>query len=219
LILSTFIASAESITDGTGDVYHWTGTENAWSWKQNNIRNDIDITEISSSINGDNITITLKVAGTVQTTEKFAYYCYYNTSDTNYWVMATGGNAIAMATSQGEGGGSYTQGTAVINDNTVTAEFEILGDTEAQEIWGWAVEWTEVGDSMNHEWWGDWAPNTKFTGTISEDDTGDDDTSEDDTDNSDTGSDNQETEKTPGFEVIAVIATIGLALILFKRRK
>lgn len=215
LILSTFTVSAESLTDSTGDVYYWAGTEGAWSWKQNIHRDNIDITEVSSVINGDNITITFKVVGTIQTTEKFGYYYYYNTSDTTYWVVVSGGSPIAMAIMQAGGEGSYAQGETVINGNTISSEFKILGDTTPQEIWGWAAEWTNVsGDVTNHEWWGDWVPNSKFTGTISGNETGGNDTGGSN-DKNNSGS----KEKSPGFEAIAVIAAIGLALILFKRRK
>jgi len=228
LILSTLTVSAESITDGTGDVYYWTGTDSVWAWKQNNIRDNIDITEISSVLNGDKITITFKVAGNIQTTEKFGYYYYYNTSDTNYLVMAMGGNPIAMATKQGGGEGSYSQGNVVIDGNTISTEFDVLGDTTAQEIWGYAAEWTEVGpDATNHEWWGDWAPNTKFTDNIADDEPGDDNAGMGDTDDDDGNGENvgnnsdggTSPPKTPGFEILVLIAGLIITFIIMKKRK
>ncbi|MDH7506859.1 MAG: hypothetical protein QHH15_03615 [Candidatus Thermoplasmatota archaeon] len=215
LIISSLAASAESIIDTTGDIYHWTETAGVWSWKQNINREDIDITEISSSVNGNKIIFTFKILGTIQTTEKIGYYFYYNTSDTNYWVIVYAGESVALAISQG----TYAPGTVEINGNTITAEFEILGDTAPVEIWGWAVEWTEVGD-MNHEWWGDWAPNTKFTGTISDNETGNEDTNGTDTGNVvPEEKDNEQAKKTPGFELISFIVALGIALILLKRRR
>ena len=48
LLGSCFTAAATSISDGTGDVWHWSYTGTTWSWA-GNVANkpNIDITQIS----------------------------------------------------------------------------------------------------------------------------------------------------------------------------
>ncbi len=218
ILSSSVIASAGSLSDGTGDVYYWTGVGTAWSWKQNVIRNNIDITSISSTINGEKITISMTVAGTIQESEKFGYYFYYNTSDTNYFVMMMGGSPIAMGIREGGGEGAYSSGEPTVSGNTISAEFDVLGNTDSTEIWGYAAEWSEVGpDAVNSEWWGDWAPDTRFTGEIEDDD---DITPPDDEDD---GTGNTTTTPkppgTPGFEFIVLIAAFGLLFVAFRKRR
>ncbi len=216
ILTSSVIASAGSLSDGTGDVYYWTGVGTTWAWQQNVVRNNIDITSISATVLGEKITISMTVAGTIQDNEKFGYYIYYNTSDTNYWVMMMGGTPTAMGIRQGGESGAYSPGEATFSGNTISAEFDVLGDTESEEIWGYAAEWSEVGpDAVNGEWWGDWAPDTRFTGVIDDED---DVTPPDDEDD---GTDNTTTNPpgTPGFEFIFLIAAIGLLFIALRKRR
>ena len=97
--------------------------------------------------------------------------------------------------------------------------FETQGDTTIEEIFGWA---TFIHDPVYQ----DWAPDSR--GPEGSFDTGGDDTGSNDTGGDDTGADDTggddtsgDTQKpgTPGFELIAVIAAVGIALILLKRRK
>ena len=93
-----------------------------------------------------------------------------------------------------------------------------------EEIFGWA---TFIHDPVYQ----DWAPDSRGpegsfdTGgdDTGGDDTGGDNTSGDDTGTDDTGGDDTsgDTQKpgTPGFELIAVITAVGIALILLKKRK
>lgn len=204
LLGSCFVVSAED--DTTGDVYYTSNAGTAGSWTQNNNRDNVDITAVSATVNGDKITLSLTVLGTIQTTEKFMYYIYYNTSTTNYVVIASSGNAIAYATLNTGGEGSYGQGNATIAGSTITAVFDVLGGTESPHLMGIAVESV---DEIHHVWWEDWAPNTGFTGVVDDDD-GTGSTQGDDDDN-DKG--------IPGFEAVTIIAAIGVALILLRRKK
>lgn len=161
LSMSCFSASAINISDSTNDVWHWaqsvSGT--SWSWHGNVAdKSNIDITEISYTVNGNKITLSLSVLGTIQTSEKVFYWVYYNSTDTNYWFSYTNGN----------GGGfgmkdmSYTATEDfTISGNTISVVLDVLGDTSNGKLWGYAVEYTEIGD-QTAEWWGDWVPNEEF---------------------------------------------------------
>ena len=86
---------------------------------------------------------------------------------------------------------------------------ETGSDYSNAELWGYAAEYVEMGDTTS-EWWGDWAPETHspFWGEDGDDDDGGDG---DEQQNPPSG--------TPGFETIAAIAAIGIALIILRRRK
>ena len=216
LLMLTLPVSAISISDGTGDVYHWSQTGTAWSWRANiGDKPNVDITEVSYSVDGDKLTLKLKVAGTIQTSEYYWYNTYFNSSDTVYMWWWSNGSGFGMASNQNQSAYDMVQNFTV-SGNSISAEFNVIGATTEEELWGQAHQYTLVGQNQQtNEWWGDWAPNTRFTGELADGDTGNN------TGNNDNGGNNGNTTKpsTPGFELIAVIAAVGIALILLKRRK
>jgi len=102
------------------------------------------------------------------------------------------------------------------SDNTLSCTFDVVGsDYTNQELWGYSTEYVEAGD-MNSEWWGDWAPET-YSPYWGEDVDGDGDG---DVDGEGDSNDQQKpTTETPGFEILAVIAAIGITLIIFRRER
>jgi len=206
LVLSCFTASASSITDGTNDIWHWAQSGTAWSWGGNvGNKPNIDITEVSYSVNENKLTLALEVQGPIQSSEKIFYYAYYNSTDTQYTLIWTNGTGYGMAIKEG----SFDQGqNLTVTEDKISIEFNVLGDTSNVEFWAHAVEYTTLGGPTINEYWGDWAPNEKFaydTGTPGVDETPDNDSSPPE-------------KKTPGFEVVAVIAAVAIALILVRRR-
>jgi hypothetical protein len=213
LLGSCFTAAATSTTDGTGDVWHWANTGTTWSWVGNvGNKQNIDITEVSYTVNQDKITLSLKVSGAIQTSDKVVYWVYYNSTDTQYFLSYTNGSGYGWGM---KGMGNITsEENVTISGGTLSVVLNVLGDTSKVELWGYAAEYTTIG-SETAEWWGDWAPNEKFT-----QDTGTDGT--DDTDGTDGNSDNNGSDsqtKTPGFEVVLVIAAVAIALIVLRKRR
>jgi PGF-CTERM protein len=207
LVLSCFTASASSITDGTNDIWHWTQTGTTWSWVGNvGNKPNIDITEVSYSVNDNKITISLQVSGDIQTSDKVVYWVFYNSTDTQYWLSYTNdsGNGFGM-----KGMNFTSEQNVTISDGKLSVVLDALGDTSKVDLWGYAWEYTTTLGSQTGEWWGDWAPNEKFThdtGTPGDSET--------------PGNDSSPPEKkTPGFEVVAVIAAVAIALILIRRRQ
>ena len=108
----------------------------------------------------------------------------------------------------------YEVGNVTISGNTLSAVFNVMGDTTTVELWGWAAEYTNYLSQTTNEWWGDWAPNSKLPFTPG---TGGN-TDGNNTDGNNTDGNNTGT-KTPGFEVIPVIAAVAIAAILLRRRR
>lgn len=217
LMCCCVVASAGKVTDGNGDVYHWSQTGSAWSWRANIAdKPDIDITEISYSVDDDKLTLTLKVKGSIQSSEKIAYWVYYNSTDTAYWLMYSNGSGFGMGTNQVNMDMRFTENIS-ISGGTLSAVLDVIGDTSTVALWGWAAEYTDYQNQAASEWWGDWAPNNKFIGGAiddgSDDGTGDEGPG-DDGDNGDTSK-----PSTPGFELLSILVALGIAFILLRRRK
>jgi len=212
LLGSSFTAAATTISDGTGDVWHWyyTGTAGSWGGNVGNKPN-IDISEISYTVNNNKITLSLKVVGTIQTSDKLVYWVYYNTTDATYWMSYTNGTGTGFGMKK-TGMNITSSENLTISGNTLSVVLDALGDTSQVELWGWAAEYTTFGD-VAAEWWGDWAPNSKLPFTPGTGGNTGNNTSGDNTSGNNTGT------KTPGFEVIPVIAAISIAAILLRRRR
>ena len=213
LIGASFTVAAETMTDPTGDVWHYAHTGTAWSWAGNvGGKPNIDITQISATVNGNNLTLSLTVAGAIQYSAKDWYWAYYNTTDSTYSMWWYNDTGFGIATKQGSSGDFIKNLT--VSGNTISAVFKVLGATSKVELWGWAAEYTTPGvGQMTNEWWGDWAPNSKipFSTTPTGNDTGGN------TGNN-TGGNNSGT-KTPGFEVLPLIAAVAIAAVLLRRRR
>ncbi|MBN2599352.1 MAG: hypothetical protein JXA75_02340, partial [Candidatus Thermoplasmatota archaeon] len=106
-----------------------------------------------------------------------------------------------------------------ISGDTLSVELDALGDASQVEIWGWAAEYTTIGeDQTTNEWWGDWVPNEKIpfdTGIDGTDDT--DGTNETDGTSDDDGSGSET--NAPGFELIVVLAAVTVAMIFLRKRR
>ncbi|MBS3748973.1 MAG: hypothetical protein KGY67_04660 [Candidatus Thermoplasmatota archaeon] len=236
LILLSVSISAEKVVDESGDIYHWHMTEGSYGWDTAvDNKPNIDILELSYTTGSDQVTVSLRVAGSISNSELITYWAYLNTSDSNYFLSWNNGEGTGWATSTQEG--SYTmdfEPTITANLNTITATFDSVGSFETGiELWGWAAEYTQHND-MSSEWWGDWAPESyaAYDGTDSDDDEPVDDTDPgdstdtDDTDTTEPGDTNTEGQTTttpppsgtPGFEFLALIAAFAAILFIVKKR-
>ena len=212
LLGSCFTAAATSIDDGTSDVWHWAQAGTSWSW-QGNVGNkpNIDIKEVSYTVDENKITLKLEVSGSIQTSEKVGYYVWYNSSDTVYMMSYMNGTGLGYGL---KGVMNFTSAENVtVSGDTLSVVLDVLGDTSKVELWGYAVEYTTFGD-QTAEWWGDWAPNSKLPFTpVTDGNTDGNNTDGNTNDGNNTG------KKTPGFEVIPVIAAVAIAAILLRRRR
>jgi len=214
LLGSCFTAAATSVDDGTSDVRHWTFTFTGGRWDGNiGSKPNIDITEISYTVNNNQITLKMKVSGEIQTSEKVSYAMYFNSSDTHYMLSYNDGTGSGI----GFKGMNSTKGNVSVSRDTLSVVLDVLGDISKVDLWGYAAEYSSYGD-LSAEWWGDWAPNEKFpfdTGTDGTDGT-------DSTNGTDGGLNHKESgsdKKTPGFELVLILAAIAVVLIVLRKRR
>ena len=213
LLLSSLPVTAdESVTEETGDVYHWIVSETGgYAWEYNvGGKPNIDITKVSSEESGDQVIVSLEVdsTGVIQDSERIMYYVYYTNEDTSigYWFMYSNGNGLGWALSE-TGGNTMVEVTA--SDNTLSCTFDKIGEsTSGFEFYGVAYEYTVLVD-LTAEYWVDYAPDSYFEG----------DDGDSDGNGGDGGGDGGNGNGTPGFELLAVIAALGAAFIILRRRK
>jgi len=219
-------ANAESISDPIGDVWHWNYSDTLWNMQQAS-RSDIDITEISYTASGEQVTLSLKVGGLISDSELVTYTAHVNTSDSTYMLMWNDGEGFGLGSNTEEDSFQMDFDPEVTSsEDTISATFDLIGTfSTGIELWGFATEYSELGSGMTAEWWGDWAPEDfdPYFGQDFGDD--DDDTTppgdDDDDDDTTPPDDNSNTPPadTPGFEILTLIAAIGIALIALRKRK
>ena len=201
LLLSTLTVSAES--DATGDVWHWRVSETTWSWEHSGGKPNIDITSVSHTITDSEATLTMTVAGTIQDSEKIVYYMHLVGDDETTYYQAfyvNGGGGYLLIGAGFEGGALVNP----VSSNTFTATFPIADPSATYSVWAYSAEHVETGDESGEAWW-DYAPDTHSPWYYI---SGDGDTGDGGTGGG-----------TPGFETLAVIAAVGVALIILRRRK
>lgn len=220
------MVSAESITDPSDDVAHWNYTETAWGWNYNiGSKPDVDITELKQRVSDNKMIIEIVVAGSIQTSELYAYSAWFNTSDSYYMFFWSNGQGGGLAANI-DGGFNFTQADVTVSSpNTLTASFNLIGDSfTAENFWGYAFQYSTLNDAVTAEWWGDWVPNEEspFYGQDTEDpdDASETDETEDTGDTSDAGDINKdESISTPGFEIIALFVAMITFIYIEKRKR
>ena len=195
-----FASAAETITDDNGDVWHWTWNANAGThtWAHSvSSEPDIDIKEISYSVEGQQVLLKMKVAGDIQGPNNL-YYVAYNTTDAAYYM--TYGNGSGMCMGFLENGTGFSYGNTTVSGDTLIGTTDLLGTGTGvtSGFYGYAYKYSHFGDTSG-EWWGDWAPQEQspWYGT----------------ENSDNGGNSG---GTPGFELVLLVGAIALIAILKK---
>lgn len=214
-------SSASAITDGTGDIYHWSASESSWSWgAYSGEKPNIDITEVDYSVSGSDITATIKVDGEIQSSETIFYYVYLVSDTGEYFAYYYNGIAMWSGTDGYLGEGGIISQYSATGD-TLTLTFSPTNPSETFTIYGYAQELSSAADMATSEWWADYAPATYAPWYTAEEDTSGDGTQDtttgDDLGSGDSGS--SSTTNTPGFEIITLLAAIAVALIFLRKRK
>ncbi len=218
------IVSAETYSDDTGDVAHWEYTGTAWGWEYNLANKpNIDITELSYSTSEGKVTITMKVIGSIESSEFVAYWAMMNTSDSTFLMTYSNGEGGGYAMNTGGVSGQMDFEPVIsVNGNTLSCTYNISSESfEGAEFWGYAAEYTNEEYTEQQEWWGDWAPNSNspFYGDQPE-------TPDDGNDENDNGSESQDGNEsggnnggTPGFELLTLFVGLIAVIILIRKRK
>ncbi|UCF49450.1 MAG: hypothetical protein JSU91_06810, partial [Thermoplasmatales archaeon] len=175
--------------------------------------------ELTYTIGGGQITISMKVSGAIESSDNIAYMAWVNTSDATYQMYLLNEQKIVMAMNTEEGGMPAMNTDITVSGDTITCTIELVGtDETSTEFWGYAMEYTEFG-AANQEWWGDWIPGT-YAPFWGEDGNGEGDgDTNDDSDSNGDGSSSTDSNGTPGFKVISIFIAMAIAIFIMKRRK
>ncbi|MFO8078371.1 MAG: hypothetical protein R6U21_07015 [Thermoplasmatota archaeon] len=214
----TIGGTVAAITDETGDVWYYQETDGGWSWDEySKDKPNLDITEVSHSIEGTEVTLILKVNGVIENSEDITYWIYLEGDDSDYGAQYS--NNVGWVGGEGAASGFYHMLDDPISDDTFTATFEIDNPDESFNVYGFTHE-----SSGSEEQWGDYAPNEYapwYSGNEDTDDT-DDGTADGDNESTDNTSNGEDTSGngTPGFELVLLFLSIVVASIfIIKRRK
>ena len=209
LVLSSMNVSAES--DPTGDIYHQVFTDSGLSWDLfTGEKSYLDITDITyNNLGGSTAYLSMTFADDIQNSENTAYYMSLRSSEDSFYQVVYI-NEIGMFTGFGDYSGTYE----IIEENLVATDgksivytFELANPELEYEAWGWVAEYANIGETQG-EAWIDYAPGT-FAPWYN---IGGDGTSNG-------GSGSGSGSGTPGFETLSVIAALGVAFIILRRRK
>ena len=215
-------AIAESVTDPTGDVFHWWQSAGTFTWEYDNSKPDIDITEYGYDISGGTLTLTMTVAGDINNGELYSYTISFvsDTDSSTYMVTYVGGQGGTYYLSQ-TGGGT---GEASASGDTLTGSFETsISDPSNYEFIVTANQYTVLNDVTNEYWVDSNQLNDEDTDSGANDDSNDDNTDNSDSDSIDITNENDDTTVppptgTPGFEIFALISAMIAILFIIKRR-
>jgi len=219
LLFMCTLVSASS--DGTNDVWHqsWTGTGYQWE-AYTGSKSNIDITDVSYSIDGTTATVSMTTVGNMQDSENVVYTMHLQSSDSAYYmIIYTNGNGAVMG--MGNYQGFSKQLTNPLSGNTFTTNFEISDPSANYKVIAFNVEHTDIDAEHGEAWW-DYAPNSEapYYGLGGGGDSNGDDNTGDGNDNSGNGGDgsSQPSNGTPGFELTIGFAAIALVFLLYRKR-
>jgi len=187
-----------AVSDTTEDVYHFGGYNAEVKWEFFGERDAIDISDVSQSVSGSDITVSLTVKGGITDNDKISYYIYLYKDATSYYAVDYS-DGSGMATSNGDIA-SYPADTSpdyVFSNNgkTFSYTFSNVDTSSSLTLEAYAVEHAAFGGIAGEAWY-DYAPeNTApyYAG-------------------GNTGG-NSGGNGTPGFEIIACLFAIGFIFV------
>ena len=155
LILSSIPVSAETITDGTGDLYHWYwDAENGiFKWQlATDDKPNIDITQLTYGFGSEKTTFTFEVSGVIEDSENLVYWATYTSEEATYYFTYANGEAFGLASSTSSSlfdmEPDYT-----VDGNTITVEFDSVGEGVTDvEVYGYTHLWTQTGGESGEDY-------------------------------------------------------------------
>ena len=205
LICVSFTASALNFSDPKADVNYSNGSDD-----YGEVRNkpNIDISQLAYIVKGNYVTLSLTVVGDIQISKNVVYMAYINSTDTQYSMLFNNENIIGQSMNRISRVCEYANGSVLVTGDTLSAVFNLRGNASMVEIDGLAEEGNFTESGPTGDLWMDEARFTYPTPTNN--------TSENNT-NGNTGT--SPGKKTPGFELLPVIAAVTITAILLRRRR
>jgi hypothetical protein len=205
LICASFTVSGSGFSDPTGDVSY--GTVSAYFYDVDN-RPNVDITQLSVVVKGNSVTLNLTVAGGIQISDDVKYYAYVNSTDTHYGMTLNNAQIIGWSMNRDSEVFEYANRSVIAAGDTLSVILNLRGNTSMVTIYGFAMERT-LNQSGQPEYI--WFDNAMYELTTMTNNTSGNNT----IDNAGASSGH----KTPGFELLPVIAAVTITTILFRRRR
>ncbi len=214
LICSSLTASAISFSDPIGDVHFGNQSDN---YSKIESRPQVDITELSVSVRGNTVVLSLTVAGGIQVSDDIMYSAYVNTTDTRYTMLLNNNEYImAAAVNRSYGSYLYANESVTVSGDTLSAVINLRGSSSMDAIFGIAQEREIYQDGITGNVWID---NAKFSFVSNSTDIDENTTSNTGKNNTNNNTGTLPGEKTPGFELFLVIVAVSTIIILFRRRR
>ena len=205
MLLSSIAVSADKTeSDPSGDVYYFNGVDADVIWEFYGERDHIDVTDAAYSISGSDITVSLTVKDSISNHQKIKYYIILKSDITSYYAFDYT-NESGMATGNGDLAGYVDINPDFIisaDGKTISYTYSDVDTSLDYTLKAYAVEYLTYGITYGEAWY-DYIPDSEasyYTG----------------------GDDNNNTPgptRTPGFEVISILAAIGITFIILKRKK
>jgi len=202
-VLSNMVSALE-ITDPENDVDYI--IKDPYTSEQVSSKPNLDVTKVTYSVDGGIVTLGMTVKGIIEDDSSITYYVEYECSDASYQFTYINGNLNSKSSSIA--GGEVTMvGSAIDHSidpaNTIMATFNVvgIGGTDG-ELYSFAGDDFPTGS----EYWMD--------NTVVDDGSIPGGIEQETNDDGNTGG-----SATPGFEALAVIAALGVAFIILRRKK
>jgi hypothetical protein len=214
LICTSFSASAVSFSDPIGDVHYGNASDN---YGKIDNRPNVDITQLSVTVKGNRITLSITVAGGIQISDDVMYTAYINSTDTRYTMLLNNNDYIMGASvNRSSGVYEYANDSVTVSGDTLSVVFNLHSSASMETIYGLTQERERTQSGLTGDLWFD---NAKFAYTTNSTDSDVNTTNNTDGNNTNGDTGTLPGEKTPGFEILPVIVAITITVILLRRRR
>ena len=205
LLLLCGTVGALEITDNQDDVEHY--IKDPFSQEYVNDKPNLDVTQVYYSVDGGVVTLQLSVKGEIQEDASITYYAEYECSDALYQFTYSNGNLNSQASEMINGEKNLISMEAdhtIDPANTITVTYDVIGMGGSDgDLYGYAGKNFPLGDEY-------WIDNTEEIDDGHGNGNGGDGTED--------GNGGTPQPSTPGFELITIIAAVGIAFIMLRRR-
>lgn len=213
LICASLTASAISYPDPIGDVSY--GNSSDYFGEVDN-RPNVDITQLSVIVKKNTVMLSLTVAGAIQISEDVGYLAYVNSTDTMYGMSLNNAQIIGWSMNRDSDVSNYENGSVTVSGDTLSAVFDLRDNTSLVTVYGLTKERTLTVSGQTENLWID---NAKYAYTPDSTDTDVNTTNNTGRNNSNSDTGTLPGEKTPGFELLPIIAAIAITAIILRRRR
>jgi hypothetical protein len=193
-------------TDPPEDIYHFHGYGADKSWDFYGQRDAIDIIDVSQSVSGSDIMVSLSIKGGISDEATISYNIYLYKDPTSYYAVDYNqGSGMASANGNVAAFPVDTDPDFVISDDgkTLSYTFSDIDTSIDYDLEAYAVEHAEYGDIAGEAWY-DYAPENTAPYTSGE---------------NNGSNDGNNGGESPGFEILVLFVAFGAVCIFVRKIK